>query len=524
MRKQLLILTLCGLIILAGQSGASAEEKRLPIPDKLVVLTFDDGNKSDITFVAPLLKRYGFGATFFITEGLTFLKDKKTFLTWDEVRKLHDAGFEIGNHTRTHPNVARLSKEKILAELEHIEKRCKEHGILLPKTFCYPGWRHSRAAAEVLAKKGYLFARRGSGPELPEEQDRGLAYDPTDDHPLLVPTTGASGPNWGWDEFLGAVKQARGGKICVLTFHGVPASIHPWVNTTPADFARYMKYLHDEKYTVIAMRDLQKYVVPRERSQDPYAPIERRMAVTPVGLKCEYTVNPLGIDTLKPRLSWTLESARRGQKQTAYQIIVADKWDSGKVTSSKSVHVVYRGKALASGEKCSWKVRCWDKDGKVSAWSKPATFEMGLLAKNRWQGKWIGAAGKNKISAPLLRKEFEVGKTLKRARVYISGLGWNELYVNGKKVGDHVLDPATTYYNNDQPHKLGSRVLYVTLDATDYLKKGRNALGVMLGNGWYSYDRKAPGRQPFADAPILKLQLDMEFTDGTRASIVSDDT
>jgi len=421
--KQLSVLALCGLIIVAGESGASAKEERSGVPDKLVVLTFDDGNKSDITFVAPLLKRYGFGATFFITEGLDFVKDKKTFLTWAEVRKLHDAGFEIGNHTKSHPNVARLSKEKFLAELEHIEKRCKEHGIGAPKTFCYPGWRHSPAAVEVLTKKGYLFARRGSGPELPEEQDLGLLYDPADDHPLLVPTAGSSGPNWGWKEFQHAVKQARDGRICVIAFHGVPASLHPWVNTKPADFERYMKYLHDEKYTVIAMRDLKKYAVPRESSDDPYAPIERRLAVTPVGLKCEYTVNPLGIDTLKPRFSWTLKSARRAQKQSAYQILVADKWDSGKVESGRSVHVVYGGKALTSGEKCSWKVRVWDKDGKVSAWSKPATFEMGLLERIRWQGKWIGAASKKKISAPLLRKEFEVGKTLKRARVYISGLG-----------------------------------------------------------------------------------------------------
>ena len=524
MSKHLCVFVLCGLVIVAGESGASAKEERSGIPDKVVVLTFDDGNKSDLAFVAPLLKRYGFGATFFITEGLDFVKDKKTFLTWAEVRKLHDAGFEIGNHTRSHPNVARLSKEKFLAELEHIEKRCKEHGIPVPETFCYPGWRHSPAAVEVLAKKGYLFARRGSGPELPEEQDCGLIYDPADDHPLLVPTAGSSGPNWGWKEFQHAVKQARDGRICVIAFHGVPASLHPWVNTKPTDFERYMKYLHDEKYTVIAMRDLKKYAVPRESSDDPYAPIERRLAVTPVGLKCEYAVNPLGIDTLRPRFSWTLESMRRVQKQSAYQILVADKWDSGKVASGRSVHVVYGGKALTSAEKCSWKVRVWDKDGKVSAWSKPATFEMGLLEKTRWQGKWVGAGSKNKISAPLLRKEFEVGKILKRARVYISGLGWNELYINGKKVGDHVLDPATTYYNNDQPYKLGSRVLYVTLEATELLKKGKNALGVILGNGWYSYDKKSPGRQPFADAPILKLQLDMEFTDGTRASIVSDDT
>ena len=502
------------------------------MPDKLVVLTFDDGNKSDIAYVAPLLKRYGFGATFFITEGLGFLKDKKTFLTWDEVRKLHEMGFEIGNHTRSHPDVSRLSKEQVAAQVEHIERRCREHGIPAPKTFCYPGWHHGRKALEVLMAKGYLFARRGSGPECPEEGSRGIAYDPAEDHPLLVPTTGASGPNWGWEDFVRAVGQARDGKICVLAFHGVPASIHPWVNTSPKDFARYMKYLHDGGYTVIALRDLARYVDPAKRPGDPYAAIERRLGITPAQLKCEYAVNPLGIDTPRPRFSWILESARRGQKQSAYQVLVAgsesklesdaaDKWDSTKVASGKSVNVAYHGKALSSGRKCWWKVRCWDKDGKVSPWSKPANFEMGLLKPDHWKGKWIGM-GKGTAS-PLLRREFEITKKVRRARVYLSGLGWNELYINGRKVDDRVLDPATSYYNNDQPIKYGSRVLYVTLDVTECLKSGRNAVGVMLGNGWYSHDGKSPGRQPFADSPQLILQMNVDFTDGTSMSVVSDD-
>ncbi|MBL7134651.1 MAG: polysaccharide deacetylase family protein, partial [Phycisphaerae bacterium] len=117
--KWLTGLALCGVVVSATASGARAKEKPLPIPDKLVVLTFDDGNRSDITRVAPLLKRYGFGGTFFITEGVGFTKDKKAFLTWDEVRKLHRMGFEIGNHTRSHPDVTRLSTEQLAAEVEH---------------------------------------------------------------------------------------------------------------------------------------------------------------------------------------------------------------------------------------------------------------------------------------------------------------------------------------------------------------------------------------------------------------------
>ncbi len=460
---------------------------------------------------------------------------------------------------------------------------------------------------------------------------------------------------------------------------------------------------------------------------------QKRLSV--VKLTCEYAVNPLGIDVARPRFSWILESARRGQMQSAYQVLVAtdedtlksdigNKWDSGKVASGKSVNVVYEGKALSSGEACWWKVRCWDKDGKVSAWSKPATFEMGLLSQEDWQGEWIGAGGpdtapsyiagrfgkavnltgsgecvriqhysqlkpeaeitisawimpaefgdqwceiyrkedgdsrqllaigktgntkgvwfglgiggsytehgvaistdklddgkwhfiaatydgsfkriyfdgseiasyaadgpidqdgsahayigsldgrheffsggiddvriygralsareiqtmarksagndpalvgwwkldgnlKNSADgndgspqggsrpAPLLRKEFEIAKKVKRARLYISGLGWYELFINGEKIGNHVLDPATTDYRK--------RILYVTYDVTDQLRKGSNAIGVMLGNGWYC----EPGQLKYGDSPRLLMQLHVEFADGTTAVVKTDRT
>ena len=123
------------------------------------------------------------------------------------------------------------------------------------------------------------------------------------------------------------------------------------------------------------------------------------------------------------------------------------------VLSSESVNVAYEGGTLKYGGKCYWKVRVWDKDDKANEYSEPATFEMGLLDQYNWEGKWIGADVS--ISSPLLRKEFEITKEIKCARVYISGIGWHELYINGKKIGDHVLDPATTDYNK--------RVLYVTM-------------------------------------------------------------
>jgi len=455
-------------------------------------------------------------------------------------------------------------------------------------------------------------------------------------------------------------------------------------------------------------------------------------------LHCEYALNPLGIDALQPRFSWLLESNQRGQRQTAYQVLaattveklnnnIADKWDSGKVVSDKSVNIVYEGKPLSSAEKCCWKVRVWDKFEQPSEWSETAIFEMGLLNENDWQGQWIGrgiagkasnyiagrfgqairlngtsesvkiehykqlkpaqaitvsawikpddnfsdqwqeiyrkedgdarcllaygktedktglwfglgiggkytehcgpltletvkdgrwhlatatydgsnkriyfdgreiarqaasgpvdtggtraayigssdggseffagaiddvrvydralsadeikamaggnnvgsnlvgfwkldgnlknsvkgrdgeAAGRGAVAAmsPLLRKEFQISKKVKRARTYISGLGWCELYINGRKVSDHVLDPATTDYDK--------QTLYVTHDVTNMLRKGANAVGVMLGNGWFS----EPGRLRYGDSPRVLMQMNIDFDDGTRTSIKTDRT
>ena len=167
------------------------------IPDRLVVLTFDDGNRSDHQFVAPLLERYGFAATFFITEGLGFRDDKEYFLTWEEVRDLHDRGFEIGNHTRSHPNVAALDRDELIAELEHIDARCRHFGIPRPRSFCYPGNHTSRAAVAVLAERGYAWARCRCEPTPYDgyrEGGCGPLYDPRIDHPLLIPTSAAFGP------------------------------------------------------------------------------------------------------------------------------------------------------------------------------------------------------------------------------------------------------------------------------------------------------------------------------------------
>lgn len=234
----------------------------MPIPDRLVALTFDDGPKSQATFAAPLLKECGFNATFYITEGLRFLIDKERYMTWEEAAALDRDGFEIGNHTRHHKDVTAQSTAELRADIDHIDQRCAEYGIAEPETFCYPGYSNGPAAVEVLKERGFRFARRGTAPEFAyaREGGRGPAYDPSIHHPLLIPTTGASGPHWNFDDFLWALDQARDGRIAVLTFHGVPDLDHPWVHTNPDQFERYVSHLRDNEFEVVALRDLDRYI------------------------------------------------------------------------------------------------------------------------------------------------------------------------------------------------------------------------------------------------------------------------
>jgi alpha-L-rhamnosidase len=420
-------------------------------------------------------------------------------------------------------------------------------------------------------------------------------------------------------------------------------------------------------------------------------------AATVANLRCEYRENPQGIDAVQPRLSWILNSIRRGERQTAYQVLVAsseatlqsdqgDLWDSGKVASDQSIQVCYAGRSLMSHAECSWKVRVWDTDGKVTAWSKPARWTMGLLAPADWKAKWIGLEGKDETNwlagtswiwhpngepeksvppgtnyfrrrivipadreikrirfqytgdnecrgwvngrdvgarnnyrnvkdndityrlepgtnviaftgrsmgikpkpagvvgllqiefmqgaptiittdeqwkvcnrelpgwnavdfddsawsaakklgpvgmapwgnvrtsesrrqpARWLRKEFAVDKQIRRATVSFSGLGLSELYLNGKKVGDHVLSPGLTDYSK--------RVFYVTFDVTRQLRHGGNTIGVVLGNGRYYADRsKVYSGTLSYGFPKLLLHLRIEHTDGSISEIVSDES
>lgn len=239
-------------------------------------------------------------------------------------------------------------------------------------------------------------------------------------------------------------------------------------------------------------------------------------------LRTEYLHNPDGIDMVHPRFSWVLDSDQRGIMQKGYQIVVAssmedldpgkaDMWDSQQVSSDKSVNIAYQGKKLESDNTYYWRVRIQDQGGLWSSWSPDECFHTGLMQKADWQGEWIGSPDTT-ISSPLLRKEFNLNKTVKSAHVFICGLGYYELYLNGKKVGNHKLDPGTSNFNK--------RALYVAYDVTDYLNSGDNAIGVWLGNGYFRMSRKRPFRY-YGDRPQLLLQMNITYTDGSTVHVVS---
>jgi alpha-L-rhamnosidase len=332
--------------------------------------------------------------------------------------------------------------------------------------------------------------------------------------------------------------------------------------------------------------------------------------VEPKNLRCEYLVNPLGIDAPQPRLSWILDSGRRGEKQTAYQVLVAstlklleqdqgDLWDSGKVASDETAHVVYAGRPLTSRQSCFWKVRAWDRDGKPGDWSPVAQWHMGLLQPTDWSAQWIvaevplsSAPGNlvirkatyeavektvvadvtaklaalvkdNRLSVEVnnknlggdparnvvkrlrveyelggksftrvvdenqtlsipedsagvryLRKSFQLEAPIQRAVLYATALGLYEVQLNGQRVGDHLLAPDWTDYRQ--------RVRYQAYDVTAMLKKGDNAIGAMIANGWFSGKIGNGAKQFYGKVPAMLAQLEVTYADGQTERIGSD--
>jgi len=273
--------------------------------------------------------------------------------------------------------------------------------------------------------------------------------------------------------------------------------------------------------------------------------------VTVKNLTIEYLSNPVGIDVAAPRFSWAIQSEQKRFIQSAYQVLVAsspeklteaaaDIWNSGKVISDKTVLIPFTQHPLSSRQKYFWKVRVWDAKDQPQAYSENAFWEMGLLKNEDWQAKWISApkvydwasfvanrkqvikeGGKENSSnpAPQFRQAFQVTKKIAQARLYISGVGYNVPCLNGKQVGDHLLDPAFTRYDKT--------VLYSVYDISANLHPGENVLGVVLGNGWYNMITKAVwgfDHAPWRDEPALLAQVEIIYEDGSRQLIGSDES
>jgi alpha-L-rhamnosidase len=245
--------------------------------------------------------------------------------------------------------------------------------------------------------------------------------------------------------------------------------------------------------------------------------------------------NPVGIGTAIPRFSWQLQSEERGVMQTNYQMMVAssleklsknegDLWNSGKVHSDKSILLSYAGKPLNSRQTCFWKVKVWTNIGETD-WSTPSSFTIGLLNASDWMSKWIGldksfpwdsVSKFARLSARYFRKEFKYSQKIKRATVYVAGLGLYELYINGERIGQQVLSPSPTDYSKT--------ILYNTFDVTSNIRQGTNVIGTVLGNGRFFTMRQhyKPQKWHNFGFPQMICQLEIEYADGKKQIVISD--
>ncbi len=260
----------------------------------------------------------------------------------------------------------------------------------------------------------------------------------------------------------------------------------------------------------------------------------------PQELRCEYVVEPLGIDTPRPRLSWIVADTDRGAVQGAFQILAAsrpellqpeaaDVWNSGKVAGDRTLHVDWGGAPLAPRARVYWTVRTWNGADQPSAFAPPTWFETGLLGRNDWDAAWIGDGTAvpardedfyGDRPAPLLRRTFDLAGEVRRARLYVTGLGWHVAWLNGARIGDQRLDPPWTAFDRLVP--------YAVHDVTAMLHEGENVLGATLGNGWYApLPLRLWGKRNLRDelsvgTPKLLARLEIEFADGRRTQVVTD--
>jgi alpha-L-rhamnosidase len=247
-------------------------------------------------------------------------------------------------------------------------------------------------------------------------------------------------------------------------------------------------------------------------------------------LMTEYLKNPLGIDQLAPRFYWVLETQRPNTLQTHYQIQVASQsnfsrrsivWDTDRYPSAQSIHVSFDGNELQSTTRYFWRVRIWDNHGRRSAWSETAWFETGFLNNIDWSGNWIGVPWEEDKTASepvaMFRKDFSTNGRVASARLYATSLGLYEAEINGQKVGDQLFTPGWNAYSE--------RLQYQTYDITDMLNSGNNAIGVMLGDGWYrGFIGWGSKRNYYGDKLALKAMIQITYTNGNIEIISTDAT
>lgn len=243
-------------------------------------------------------------------------------------------------------------------------------------------------------------------------------------------------------------------------------------------------------------------------------------------LTCEHKTNPSGIDVAQPRFSWKIKGTGNNILQTAYSIRISNDqsfsssktiWKSGRIMSDESVLVSYNGPELKPGQKYFWQVKVWDNKGKESKWSETASWETGLLTPAGWTAKWIEMAEDTLrySPSPHFRKEFAISKSIKKATIYATAHGFYELHINGKKVGDQIFTPGWTTY--------GKRLQYQVYDVTTMLSKGPNAIGAVLGDGWYRGTLAWGNNWAIYGKRLgLLLQMKITYSDGTETVIISD--
>jgi len=243
-------------------------------------------------------------------------------------------------------------------------------------------------------------------------------------------------------------------------------------------------------------------------------------------LTCEYRSNPIGIDVTAPRFGWRMESPRTGARQTAYRVRTAASiadlasapaWDTGRIESDQSMHVVYTGPKLASRQRVYWQVTIWDETG-AEAHADPAFFEIGLLKKSDWKARWIGSnlcgGPRSPIPAPHLRREFSLDGEIVSARLYVTALGVYDCTVNGIPIGQDVFAPGWTDY--------AKRIQYNVYDVTAMLSPGMNVIGALLGDGWAVGRVGWGARQQYTDRPKFLAQLEVTLANGRTVQIISD--